>query len=239
MKAAVVIPLYKRIPSQEEINSLRQCIKVLNEHPIILVAPDRLSLDEYVAEYTPENVFRFHPDYFFSLKNYSRLLKESEFYKKFLSYDYILIYQLDCYVFRDELLYWCNKGYAYIGSPWLNYDFLKETKNPFRFIPFIQYFLAKVGNGGFSLRNVALHHMLAQKYGWLSHRININEDLYWCNIVARLSKEYRIPAWREALDFAFEDEPARAYKKCGNKLPFGCHAWKRYDESFWRKFIKS
>ena len=31
----------------------------------------------------------------------------------------MLIYQLDAYVFKDELLNWANKGYDYIGAPWL------------------------------------------------------------------------------------------------------------------------
>lgn len=43
---------------------------------------------------------------------------------------------------------------------------------------------------------------------------------------------------KEALEFAFERFPSEMYKITG-KLPFGCHAWEKYEyESFWKKFIK-
>ena len=70
------------------------------------------------------------------------------FYKRFYSYDYMLIYQLDAYVFKDELEYWCKKGYDYIGAPWLKLNKLK-TMHEFADPP-------AVGNGGFSLRNIKI-----------------------------------------------------------------------------------
>jgi len=39
------------------------------------------------------------------------------FYDAFKAFDYILIYQLDAFVFRDELEYFCSLGYDYIGAP--------------------------------------------------------------------------------------------------------------------------
>ena len=41
-----------------------------------------------------------------------------EFYRRFSDTDYILVCQLDAYIFRDELLSWCKKEYDYIGAPW-------------------------------------------------------------------------------------------------------------------------
>ena len=37
------------------------------------------------------------------------------FYLNFKKYRYLLIYQLDALVFRDELLEWCSKEIDYIG----------------------------------------------------------------------------------------------------------------------------
>ena len=31
----------------------------------------------------------------------------------------MLIYQLDAFVFQDDLAYWCQQNYDYIGAPWL------------------------------------------------------------------------------------------------------------------------
>jgi hypothetical protein len=42
-----------------------------------------------------------------------------EFYQAFTDFEFMLIYQLDAFVFRDELADWCRSGYEYIGAPWL------------------------------------------------------------------------------------------------------------------------
>jgi hypothetical protein len=34
----------------------------------------------------------------------------ASFYERFLDTKYILIYQLDAFVFKDELQEWCDKG---------------------------------------------------------------------------------------------------------------------------------
>ena len=70
-------------------------------------------------------------------------LKESNLlYKKYKKYKYILFYELDAFVFRDELDYWCKKGFDYIGAPWNGTHCYYDTP------------INGVGNGGFSLRNI-------------------------------------------------------------------------------------
>ena len=67
----------------------------------------------------------------------------SKFYKSFKTYEFLLIYQTDAWVFRDDLLEWCNKDYDYVGAPWFTgYDDTKGIKKAFN----------AVGNGGFCLR---------------------------------------------------------------------------------------
>jgi hypothetical protein len=46
----------------------------------------------------------------------------------------------------------------------------------------------------------------------------------------------RLPPWKVALAFAFEQNPEITSRLLGN-LPFGCHAWERYNPSFWKKHI--
>ncbi|MDZ8117332.1 DUF5672 family protein [Pontiella agarivorans] len=237
MNAVVVIPLYKEEPSEDEMLSLRQCFSVLGNHDIVFLAPEGLSLNKYMDIGSPARVESFDSGYFDSIDDYNRLLRSECFYAAFVKYQYMLIYQLDCYVFRDELLDWCSYGLSYVGPPWLNYDFLKESNNPLKYIPGIGSFLASVGNGGFSLRNVQLHRDLARKYALLSKVMRVNEDLFWCSIVSRLEKKYRLPSVEMALNFAFELEPRWSFKQCNSRLPFGCHAWKKYDAGFWAAHI--
>ncbi|MEY2895396.1 MAG: hypothetical protein RIS42_1115, partial [Bacteroidota bacterium] len=105
-KVAVVIPLYQtKLNPQEEV-SLRQCVRILGKHPIIIVAPESLDLS-FLSPFgiTPKTI-RFKDEYFKSTKTYNKLLTSTVFYEAFANYEYILIYQLDAYVFEDNLLAW-------------------------------------------------------------------------------------------------------------------------------------
>jgi hypothetical protein len=68
------------------------------------------------------------------------------FYSCFSKYDYIQLYQLDSYVFSDELEFWCSQKYDYIGAPWM------KKINQYAAPVFGSEFSLKIGNGGFSLR---------------------------------------------------------------------------------------
>jgi hypothetical protein len=47
----------------------------------------------------------------------------------------------------------------------------------------------------------------------------------------------KLPNWKEGLSFAFEKNPQISYSLLEDSLPFGCHAWEKYNPSFWQKFI--
>lgn len=144
---AVVIPVYKEKLNNFEIISLRQLIKILGKYTIYIVAPKQINLDEYEKYFITNSKFKtifFDKKYFTNRKTYSNLLVSKHFYSQFINYKYILIYQLDAFVFRDELTEWCEKGYDYIGAPW--FEGYSSATQKSKFIG--------VGNGGFSLRNV-------------------------------------------------------------------------------------
>lgn len=148
-KVAVVIPVYKNILSENEVKSLSQCAQILNKHPIIFVCPDSLDISFYDNFCKSKNLNfkfeKFHDKYFKGIKGYNSLLSGAGFYKRFTEYEYILIYQLDAWVFRDELLYWCAQGYDYIGAPWFEGIHLADENSKL---------LEFGGNGGLSLRKV-------------------------------------------------------------------------------------
>ena len=149
MESAVVIPIFKNKLDPDEILSLRQCLKILASHPVIFASPESLSLSYYkkiCQEYhTDFLVETFHRSYFSSIQAYNKLMLSVPFYRRFQSYDYILIYQLDSYVFTNQLDYWCNKGFDFIGAPWFEgRSQSNENSN----------FMRYAGNGGFSLRRV-------------------------------------------------------------------------------------
>ena len=261
-QAIIVIPIYRETLSDSELLSLRQCIKILGSFKIFLVCPKKIDLwlyksifQEYDSQFTVEY---FSPEYFESVAAYNRLMLSQFFYTRFLQYEYMLIYQLDAYVFENKLTEWCDKGYDYIGAPWLYPD---------------RKFHETCGNGGFSLRKISsfisllkeplenklfslkgllcyyryrgpLHKLKYVLLGLLGYKntldyfININpvnEDIFYSSLKY---DRFSIPEAQEAMIFSFETEPSFLYKKTESKLPFGCHAWEKYEyDTFWQKFI--
>ena len=246
----VVIPIYKGDISVLERRSLQQVYDVLNKHPLTVIKPESLDLSELVTDFPLLRVKSFEDRFFNGIRGYNRLMLSDTFYSGFIHAKHILIYQLDAYVFRDELSYWCDKDYDYIGAPWLkkpiyNAPVISLIMNAFRIInkrkgkKDKQELYNKTGNGGFSLRNVDSHHevtitqqekinfFLAQK-GHL-----YNEDVFWATV-----ESFRYPEAIEALAFAFDKYPSLCYKLNNNQLPFGCHGWyKRKMKSFWKPVI--
>jgi Protein of unknown function (DUF5672) len=62
-------------------------------------------------------------------------------------------------------------------------------------------------------------------------------DVFWSYRAVNYLPDFKIPGWRTGLRFAFEAAPRRCYELNGGKLPFGCHAWTRYDRSFWEPHL--
>jgi hypothetical protein len=139
----VVIPHYKRALNRNERLSFDQACRIFSTYPICIIKPGSIPKLDGINE-TNKNVqfVDLHDKYFASVQTYSNLLVSLEFYKKFKKYSHILIYQLDAYVFRDELTFWCGKDFDYIGAVW--FEGWGRSASAQRIIG--------VGNGGFSLR---------------------------------------------------------------------------------------
>lgn len=253
-KVAVIIPFYKQAISELEEVSLKQCFKILASHDIIAIKPESLEFSAISGRYDFTNVISFDNAYFKSVQGYNKLMLAGEFYHTFLNYEYILIYQSDAIVFRDELLYWCAQNWDYIGAPWIPEfpytDIVKATKSKIQQYfhirankqinnePSPRQFEYKVGNGGLSLRRTRKFFDLCSKYKLLINEYNskpghfFNEDIFWAIEVNRKSSNLRIPSYKTALKFSIELFPERAYKLNNNNIPFGCHAWDKY-LNFW------
>ena len=223
-KVVVVVPIYKNALDEYEKISLIQMLNVLERQEICFVLPESLNMPIDTGK---RHVERFLDCYFTSTESYSRLLMSEEFYKRFIEYEYMLICQLDVFVFEDKTAYFCGLGYDYIGAPWLagytEYNMLKRN-------------VLHVGNGGFSLRNVeSCLKMVAQKNELYNYFSNRNEDVFFS---ACDGSDFSVAPLDIALSFSFEREVRRCYELNQNKLPFGCHAWQKYDLEFILPHIK-
>ncbi len=231
---SIVIPVYKETISEFERIALQRCNKILSAYPAQFVAPESLDMQAYTKELPDASIIRFPEKYFKDTYTYSKLLTIPRFYKAFTGSEYILIYQLDAYVFKDNLEYWCKSGYDYIGAPWVNEDWIHQLKKDIR-INFSSKWIRKVGNGGLSLRKVKSSLKASRYLYFLALIWWKNEDVFWSNVVPRLFP-YKIPSVQTALKFSFDLDPERCYELNDRQLPFGCHAWDK-NYSFWKTFI--
>lgn len=263
MKIVIVIPVYKEKLSEDESLSLKQCFKILSNYEIKIVCPTSLNIRAY------ENIIdkamiaeRFAPEYFNGIEGYNKLMTSNSFYRRFKNYDYMLIYQLDAWVFYDALNYWCEKGYDYVGAPWFELHKTYEDG----------YGLWCCGNGGLSLRKIKKMIQVTNPYAtlypiktifkqyfssfktigkgfiFLLYKNNLRwfrknhlylwEDTYFCYGLDETRFRLKRPTPEESAQFSFECSPAYLYSLLGNVLPFGCHAYKKYQyKEFWSKFI--
>jgi hypothetical protein len=234
---AVVIPVHRPRLQRLDAFSLARCQKVLAKYPRILVCPHGMDTGAYRELLPGLSQRSFSAEFFRSERGYNRLLRTPTFYDAFAAYQHILIYQADCYVFEDRLSDFVERDYDYVGAPWTHFDWLLERTPLLRFLPRLERWLQPVGNGGLSLRRVAVFRKLARRFERLGMALDVHEDLYFCQLIARLSPELRLASFDEALRFAFELEPARCFELNGRRLPFGCHAFERYDFAFWRSMF--
>jgi hypothetical protein len=151
----ICIPIYKRVILETELISLKQCFKILNGFDTFFITHKKLDhsqYDEICSKYNSKIKYKYFPDkYFRNINGYNSLLLKKEFYFSFLEYKYILIYQLDAFIFSNQLIDWCQKEYNYIGAPWLTIQ--GSCCSPV-------FSDISIGNGGFSLRNVLIFYNL-------------------------------------------------------------------------------
>ncbi len=230
----ITIPIYKPAPSIEELASLNQLVKVLGHYPIAFIKPVSLNASVYLRHCPEATVIDFEDKYFKNIAGYNALTMSALLYSTFKAYNYMLIYQLDAWVFSDQLTDWANKNYDYIGAPWIEMPPANPNKEPIIDLRFL--FKDKVGNGGFSLRKISTHLNICTRFKWLISIFPKNEDMFWSIFAARFLN-YKVPPVSEALYFAFELNPSKSFEITNHILPFGCHAWEKYDIDFWKKYI--
>lgn len=109
-KVAITIPIYKETPSDIEMKSFIQCLTIFQKYDIYIFTHKNLNFKNYDSckKGSQIHYIFFHENYFKSIDGYNKLMLSPSFYKAFSNYEYILIYQLDAWVFKDELQYWCK-----------------------------------------------------------------------------------------------------------------------------------
>ena len=68
-------------------------------------------------------------------------------------------------------------------------------------------------------------------------RHNRNNDVFWSDQAILYDPGFRVAPLEAGLNFAFEVSPRTCFSMNGGTMPFGCHAWTRYDRAFWEPHL--
>jgi hypothetical protein len=64
-----------------------------------------------------------------------------------------------------------------------------------------------------------------------------NEDCFWAFQAHKVVPDFMIPTPQQAVAFSFEVAPRFCFHLNSGRLPFGCHAWPKYDREFWEPYL--
>lgn len=243
-RCCVIIPIYKEKPSKYELHSFKQCINILKKHFLCIITHKDLDISFYLTILNKANahfsIKYFSSNYFDSILGYNQLMLSNKFYSSFLDFDYILLYQLDAFVFFDKIDYWCTQNYDYIGA-FIPDFIIQNNKITYNSCLREPLKLRHAYNGGASLRKVSTFNQITADFSCQITELSnagLNEDIIFSCILYNSNQ----PTKETADSFSIESFPKESYLSNGKKLPMLCHGWYRddlavYDKEFWFKHI--
>jgi hypothetical protein len=229
------VPVYKARPTKTEALSLLQ-LRILEVQNVTLVCPENLDIQFYLDLWPELKVQRYTPEHFFSVQSYNNLVINRTFYQPFSThYEYLLIYQLDAFLLKNQILEFCDQGYDYFGAPWkigfpqyrflLNHWPIKINMKRFQ-----------VGNGGLSLRKIGpTLDLLKRKEGHISKTFFMEDAFfgYWGSI----DSDFHACPILTAATFSLEMNPNYWIEKTG-KLPMGFHGFEVWHQDFYNPLLQ-
>jgi hypothetical protein len=246
----VVIPIHLEEPTDLEKISLDQTLAVLANYPITFMAPTGLNTAWYEAYCQGKATIFIERFQWKGHVAFCRLMLDPAFYQRFASYEYMLICHLDAFVFRDELMKWCNLGYDYIGGVIYSSVFWQKETLWRRVTGFTnpEY----LGNGGFALKKISGFYHMTSKFRryvnffyWLNKVRNraFYDDLFLANHFPKLHAGFRIApkvvAQRFGADYERWPEEDLPFTNEDNAtMPFGVHGWIQHHQDYWQPCIR-
>jgi hypothetical protein len=97
-------------------STLHHALQVLSDYTIIFIAGEGADLSVVREHAEHIDVVSFPRRFFESRAHLGQLFLMSDFYDRFNWCDFLLIHELNSWVVRDELHYWCKQGYDYLKA---------------------------------------------------------------------------------------------------------------------------
>ncbi|NIJ53354.1 DUF5672 family protein [Dyadobacter arcticus] len=113
---SVLIPILNPQINPTEEKMLHHCLATLYKYPLIFITFEGADLS-IIKEHNEEiDVIYFPKKYFRSRDHLASLFLLEDFYERFNWCDFLLVHELNSWVIKDELYYWCKQGYDYIKA---------------------------------------------------------------------------------------------------------------------------
>lgn len=265
-RLCVMIPVHKSRLSATEKIALTACREKLNQFSCFLVYPEGIDPFEYLSIFPGLIRMPLPSRCFENVLAYNQLKVDIAFYKKFESFEYLLTYELDAYIFSADFERAHVYDYHYIGAPFFEgYDKASADSK-----------LIRGGNSGFSIRKIAAcieglkrlsdyrvkwnrQYFFIRKIPFLKRALKawhwkyyelfdnrafigymtgsgFNEDIVFSQLLPILCPTFKVAGPLEAMKFSFEVQPEKLFELNGHQLPLGCHAWPLY-QAFWNQYI--
>lgn len=258
-KVVIIIPTHRAKLTADDQISLTHLKKYLGKYDTFFVIPQNISSKDFTAK--GYKVKKVDNNFFGTLRRANEMYLNKKFYEAFKKYDFMLIYQLDALVFSNQLDKWLKSGYDFVAAPWfrpiIGYLSHKEGLPPsggnggfsLRNIQKSIKILYQVNNSAKRTSKDSLTRKLWFLWALVtgrSHKIWLNapatdypfnEDGFWSLEAPKYDPNFKVAPFKIALRFAFERYPRKCLELNNYQIPFGCHAWKKYDKHFWKPYI--
>lgn len=261
-----VLPVHKPAMTGYERVSLKACCTHLQNFDCFLVHPAGMDISEYLQVYPALIAKPVNPQWLSSVEDYNRMKVDAAFYEMFHTYNYMLTYELDAFIFSSDFEKYQVFEFDFIGAPIFE-GYMNADKNS-RFLGCL--------NSGFSVRNIqscikVLQEIPALKRQWklfrffktnftITRKILVkmkwkklvvfehdhwvayikgqyfHEDIFWSDITPVLFPFYKVADFKSASSFSFEVNAPHLFKLNNQTLPMGCHAWAKFMD-FWKDHI--
>lgn len=227
-KLTVIVPIYKKQLNRNETISVELCAKKMKQYDLFFIMPEHLDATWY-RQFQAFEVKRFPDKYFKGTDTYNKLMLNPKFYKKFSEYEYMLIAQTDTLILGlpEEFGQFLDGDIDYIGAPWekeQKFYFYTTKRFLYQSLHWGHEVLARVGNGGFSLRKIdKTIELLKEKRFWrLLWRGN--EDFFFACYGEHNRCGFRLASIQMAEKFALETN-MKLELKLRKRKPFAVHKW--------------
>lgn len=258
-RVVIVIPTHLPNLTSDDKISLSHLKRYLGKYDMFFVIPNRISSKTFIS--MGYKVKKVDNNFFGTIRRANEMYLNKRFYETFKTYDFMLIYQLDALVFSNKIEKWVNSGYDYIAAPWFrpivgflshkegyppsggNGGFsLRNIQKSLKILDIVNKSATRTSKNSLKRKLWFLLTLLQGK----SHKIWLkapadnypfNEDGFWSLEAPKYDHTYKVAPFKVALQFGFEKFPRKCFELNNRQLPFGCHAWTKYDREFWEKYL--